>query len=80
MGIPYPSLFFTRWRQRLGERDIEKILQETIHAALVSGTVQEKDLERVIVDTTVMEKAIAHPTDSKLLAKALEKLVSVEII
>lgn len=74
--FPIHPSSLTRWRQRLGEKGIEKILQETIHTALVSGTVQEKDLEKVIADTTVMEKAIAHPTDSKLLAKALEKLVS----
>lgn len=73
--FPIHPSSLTRWRQRLGEEGMEKILKETIHTALVSGTVQEKDLEEVIADTTVMEKAIAHPTDSKLLAKALDRLV-----
>ena len=74
--FPIHPSSLTRWRQRLGEEGMEKILKETIHTALVSGTVQEKDLEKVIADTTVMEKAIAHPTDGRSLAKALEKLVS----
>jgi IS5 family transposase len=33
-------------------------------------------LERVIVDTTVMEKGIAHPVDSRLLEIARHKIVS----
>src|SRR6187551_1672877 len=36
---------------------------------------QTKDLERVVVDTTVQEKAIAHPTDARLTHRAIEKLV-----
>jgi hypothetical protein len=38
--------------------------------------VKPKDLERVIVDTTVQEKAIAHPVDSRLLEIARHKVVS----
>ena len=40
-----------------------------------SGALQTKDLERVVVDTTVQEKAIAHPTDARLTHRAIEKLV-----
>jgi len=32
-------------------------------------------IERVVVDTTVQEKAIAHPTDARLTHRAIEKLV-----
>jgi transposase, IS5 family len=34
-----------------------------------------RDLERVVVDTTVQPKTIAHPTDARLCHHALEKLV-----
>ena len=34
-----------------------------------------KDLERVAVDATVQPKAVAHPTDDRLIHRALEKLV-----
>ena len=40
-----------------------------------SGAIETKDLERVVVDTTVQEKAIAHPTDARLTHRAIEKLV-----
>ncbi len=30
------------------------------------GVVRERSFERVIVDTTVMPKAVAYPTDSRL--------------
>ena len=39
--------------------------------------VKEKDLKRVIADTTVMEKNITFPTDSKLLNKSRKNLVKV---
>ena len=31
-----------------------------------SGAIEIKDLKRVVVDTTVQEKAIAHSTDAQL--------------
>jgi IS5 family transposase len=40
-----------------------------------TGATETKDLERVVVDTTVQEKAIAHPTDTRLTHRAIEKLV-----
>ena len=41
-----------------------------------TGAIESKDLERVVVDTTVQEKAIAHPTDARLTHRAIEKLVA----
>ena len=38
--------------------------------------VNRSEFERVIVDTTVQEKAIAHPTDSRLLEIARHKVAS----
>ena len=52
------------------------MLTKTIEAGLASGAVQDKSLERVAVDTTVMEKNIAHPTDARLYERAREKLVA----
>ena len=40
-----------------------------------AGAVPERSLCEVAVDTTVMEKAIAHPTDSRLLERARAQLV-----
>jgi transposase, IS5 family len=40
------------------------------------GAIETKDLERVVVETTVQEKAIAHPTDVRLIHRAIEMRVS----
>ena len=54
---------------------MEWLLTKTIEAAQASGAVQERSLAEIVVDTTVMEKAIAHPTDSRLYEKARRSLV-----
>jgi IS5 family transposase len=69
-----PSLM-TRWRQRIGPEEMDRVLKATVEMALESGTTKPSSLERVTVDTTVQEKAIAHPTDSRLYLKALQTLV-----
>src|SRR6202035_1208643 len=72
---PFDRSSLTRWRQRLGEEQIAALLQYTVAVAHRSGAIETKDLERVVVDTTVQEKAIAHPTDARLTHRAIEKLV-----
>ncbi len=73
--LPLNPSSLTRWRNRIGEKGVEKILAATIDVAKKTGHVREKDCAQVIADTTVMEKAITYPTDSKLLNRAREKLV-----
>jgi len=67
----------TRWRNRIDEEGVEWLLTETIRAGQRAGTVQDDHLKTVTVDTTVMEKNIAHPTDARLYEKARRKLVAV---
>lgn len=73
--FPVDPSSLTRWRNRLGKERMEKILSLTVSVAVDSGTIKQKDLERVIVDTTVMPKNIEFPTDSKLLNKSRKRLV-----
>lgn len=73
--LPSDPSSLTRWRNRLGIENLEKILAETIITAVKTETVAPQDLKRVIADTTVMEKNITFPTDSKLLNRAREQLV-----
>jgi IS5 family transposase len=47
-------------------------LQESLSVAHRTGAIETKDLERVVVDTTVQEKAIAHPSDARLMHRAAE--------
>lgn len=72
---PIDPSSLTRWRQRLGEAGIEELLAQTIEAAKRAAVIKPSSVKRVIVDTTVMEKAIAYPTDSKLLERARAQLV-----
>jgi transposase, IS5 family len=69
-----PSLM-SHFRKRIGKAGMEKILEEVIKIAIQSGFVCTKDLSQVIVDTTVMEKNIAYPTDARLYFKMIENLI-----
>ena len=72
---PIDPSSLTRWRKRLGEAGVEELLAETIEAAKRASVIKAASVKRVIVDTTVMEKTIAHPTDSRLLERCREHLV-----
>ena len=73
--VPINPSSLTRWRGRLGKEKLEKILAMTVSVAVSSGTIKKKDLKSVTVDTTVMPKNIAYPTDSKLLERSRARLV-----
>ena len=69
--LPFERSSLTRWRQRLGEEQLAALLQESLSVAHKTGALARKDLERVAVDTTVQPKAIAFPTDARLMHKAI---------
>jgi len=73
--LPFERSSLTHWRQRLGEDHLVALVQESLSVAHKTGALATRDLERVVVDTTVQPKAIAHPTDARLCHRALEKLV-----
>ena len=73
--LPIDPSSLSRWRKRIGEEGVEVLLAVTIEAARAAGLIKKSSLDKVIVDTTVMPKAIAHPTDSRLLEKSRQHLV-----
>jgi len=73
--LPFDRSSLTHWRQRLGAEQLVALIQESLSVAHKTGALASRDLERVVVDTTVQPKAIAHPTDARLCHRALEKLV-----
>lgn len=64
----------TRWRQRMGEDKIVALIQESLNVATRVGAAKPSDFTSIIVDTTVQPKAVAFPTDAKLMHRAREKL------
>ncbi len=72
---PVDPSSLTRWRKRIGEEGVETLLLVSIDAARRGGMLKASSLDKIIVDTTVMPKAIAHPTDSRLLEKSRQHLV-----
>lgn len=81
---PIDPSSLVRWRKRIGEEGVEWMLTKseedlerprwgvslTNEAGRASGAVDDTNLKQVAVDTTVMEKNIAHPTDARLYERA----------
>ena len=66
----------SRWRDRIGDEGAEWLLTKTIEAGRASGVVKDESLSQVSIDTTVMEKNIAYPTDARLYEKARASIVA----
>src|SRR5690606_8148464 len=71
---PCDATTLVKFRKLLGEDGVEELLAQTINVAVELKLIKPQELSRVIVDSTVQEKAIAHPTDSRLLETARIKI------
>lgn len=61
--LPCDATQIGRFRAAIGEAGVEELLKATIDTAVSAKAIKPAEFERVIVDTTVQEKAIAHPVD-----------------
>jgi IS5 family transposase len=73
--LPLDPSSLVRWRKRIGPENMEQLLVETLETAKRGDHLTERHMERVNVDTTAQEKAIAYPTDARLYHKARVLLV-----
>jgi transposase, IS5 family len=73
--LPIDPSSLSRWRKRVGAERLEKLLEATIQTALGMGAMRPRELQKVNIDTTVQEKAIAFPTDARLYHKMRVVLV-----
>ena len=73
--LPCDPTQIGRFRTAIGEAGMEAILKATIDTAIVCKAIKPAEFERIIVDTTVQEKAIAYPVDSRLLEIARYQVV-----
>ena len=73
--LPIDPSLMTGFRHRIGADGCEFILGLTVQTGLSTKTITAASLCVVNVDTTVQEKAVAFPTDARLLNKARIKVV-----
>ena len=74
--LPCDATQIGRFRTAVGEAGMQAILKATIDTAVTSKAIKPAEFERIIVDSTVQEKAIAYPVDSRLLEIARYKIVT----
>lgn len=73
--LPIHPTTMTKWRHKTAASGAEKMLEETIATGLQVKLIKPQSLQRVVVDTTVQEKAVAFPIDAKLYDDMRRKLV-----
>ena len=73
--LPIDPSSLMHLRKCIGEGGTQTLLAPSIEAARKAGMIRKTSVNRVIVDTTVMLKASAHPTDSRPLEGAREHMV-----
>lgn len=65
--LPMDRTSISKWRKRVDVEKLEKILQESLSVAHMTGALDAKDVHKIAVDTTVQEKAVDWPSQIKLL-------------
>lgn len=73
--FPIDPSSMSRWRHRVGPERMEVLLKETLSTGMREKYIRPSDAAKIIVDTTVQEKAIAFPTDARLYLKSIHRLV-----
>lgn len=73
--FPLEPTSLVKWRHRVGSEGMEKVFDQTLKTAQKLGFLKRTHMNKVNVDTTVQEKAVAFPTDAKLYQKMRERLV-----
>ena len=73
--LPCHPTSLVKWRKQIGTDGFEQLLGQIIQTAMRSAVMKPKEIERVNVDTTVQEKAVAFPTDARLYNQARIRLV-----
>lgn len=71
--FPHERSGLSHWRRRIGDK-LDLLLQESLRVAHETGALKPRHLTRITVDTTVQPKNVTHPTDAKLMHKAVVML------
>ncbi|MEL7522618.1 MAG: IS5 family transposase, partial [Cyanobacteria bacterium J06553_1] len=68
--FPCHPTSLVKWRKQIGVDGFEQLLGQIIQTAMRTAVMKPREIERVNVDTTVQEKAVAFPTDARLYNQA----------
>ena len=71
--FPHERSGLSHWRKRLGD-SLDALLTESLRVAHDTGALKPQDVTRITVDTTVQPKNVTHPTDAKLMHRAIDRL------
>ena len=74
-GAPCASSELVHFRNRIGEKGIELIFQESIRVNNEEDDDRHHDV--AFIDSTVQEKNITYPTDAKLHKKIVRKVLGI---
>ena len=72
---PIDPADFSKFRKRIGPQGAEILFR--ISLCVNAEELTEKEMERVLIDSTVQEKNITYPTDAKLLRKIVDKVLKI---
>lgn len=72
--FPFAPKQLGRLSKAFGEEAVEELLDLTMEVEVKPQLIAKKELTRVIMYSNLHEKAVAHPTDNKLLAKSISTL------
>ncbi len=70
--LPYHPTSLVKWRKQVGTEGIELLLGQVVRSAMSTAMLRPREIERVNVDATVQEKAVAFPTDALALSAGEE--------
>lgn len=73
--FPVVPSSMSRFRKRVGKDGMAQVFKETVAAAQRLKLLSGQQMQRVVVDTTVQPKAVAFPTDMRLLVRAQQTLM-----
>ena len=74
--FPMDETTMMRFRHRIGEEGARELLKMSIALGQETGVIAPESLRVAVIDTTVMPKAVAHPSDARLMSRCHRQLVS----
>lgn len=74
--FPMDETTMMRFRHRIGEDGARELLKMSIALGQDTGAIAPESLKVAVIDTTVMPKAIAYPSDARLAGRCHRQLVA----